>query len=113
MPSTRTSFPPLLDSEGWRPAGKKQYPGSSHTWKKSLAPRPLHVTPSQRTLEELSVTTGRNFGLLQKTAGLSTPLEPSAVRAAMSGNAPRGAPLYNAVWPGTTLPAFSQWTYCR
>ena len=52
------AFPPLL--KGFIPAGRKTYPGGTSTWKKAYAPRPLRVTPSEKTMQEMAIATGHN-----------------------------------------------------
>ena len=59
------SFPPLLPSKTWRtPTVAPVFPGSSLTWRKAMAPRPLTHQPSAATVGELRLATRGNFALL-------------------------------------------------
>ena len=63
------SFPPLLSQ--WKGASQgRTFPGSEFTWKKSLAPRPLHHMPNRSTVQDLQTATGGRFNLLQQSISL-------------------------------------------
>ena len=103
------AFPPLL--KGFIPAGRKTYPGGTSTWKKAYAPRPLRVTPSEKTMQEMAIATGHNWRLLQETTGVGAPdrnIHTPMPRAQSPGN-----PLYQRVFPGGQPPSHNQWDYCK
>ena len=109
------SFPPVLDHSKWRNAtSDTHFPGGSITWRKSLAPRPLHHQPSAATVNELRLATGGNFALLNETAQIKAAGEKAPV-AAPAGAPPRRQPaLYNSVWGAkSTMPTFNVWDYCK
>ena len=65
------SFPPLLDSNQWKGASQgRTFPGSQHTWKKALAPRPLNHPINKDTVMDLQAATGGRFNLLHETVKL-------------------------------------------
>jgi hypothetical protein len=128
-PSANTlSFPPLLAQHQWKGASQgRLFPGSQHTWKKALAPRPLHHMPDHGTVQDLQASTGARFNLLQQTvnlpqeliteggqyAGTSTGGAASRGRSGTGGGSRRKMPLYEEAWPSTTPPEFSVFDYCK
>lgn len=126
-PAGSLSFPPLLSQ--WKGAAQdNKFPGSDHTWKQALRPRPLKHELSQQTVSDLQVACGPRFHLLQQATNLdahvsgssdamSSSMPPpnfrgSATNPAFSAN-PRGMPLYQTVWPETSPPQFSVFEYCK
>ena len=124
--SSTLSFPPLL--EQWKGTAQgRSFPGSEFTWKKALAPRPLAHAISEQTLHDLQVACGPRFNLLQQATQLNdrappratadtarTTMPPASSNSQMPpsfrrGGPARGMPLYQSVWPDTTVPEFSVW----
>jgi len=116
--SSSLSFPPLLSQSQWKGASQgRAFPGGDHTWKKSLAPRPLRHVPDKGTVSDLQASTGPHFNLLHQTVqlpadsiehlGLPATLYPAPQRPTNK------MPLYDSVWPDTTVPTFSVWDYCQ
>ena len=108
------SFPPLLPSKTWRaPTVAPDFPGSSHTWRKAMAPRPLTHQPSAATVGELQLATRGNFALLNET----TKLKAANDRPSLSATAappPSKPKLYASVWGHeSSVPTFSVWRYCE
>ena len=108
------SFPPLLPSKTWRnPTVAPDFPGSSLTWRKAMAPRPLTHQPSAATVGELRLATRGNFALLNET----TKLKAANARPSLSATAappPSKPKLYASVWGAeSSVPTFSVWRYCE
>lgn len=119
-PKGSLSFPPLLTQ--WKGAAQgRSFPGSSHTWQKALAPRPLAHAPSEQTLQDLQLACGPRWNLLQEAAQLPSsksgaPLPPPVTTYRSGGGGrdlPAKMPLYETVWPDTQAPTFSVWDYCK
>ena len=113
------SFPPLIGQ--WKGAAQgRSFPGSSETWKKALAPRPLAHLPDKQTVQDLKNACGAKFNLLADTVALPEELvsrdsvSQMSFRPTRAGGTPsRKMPLYDSVWPETTPPTFSVWDYCK
>ena len=108
------SFPPLLPSKTWRtPTVAPVFPGSSLTWRKAMAPRPLTHQPSAATVGELRLATRGNFALLNETTKLkSANSQPSLSETAAPP--PSKPKLYASVWGAeSSVPTFSVWRYCE
>jgi len=108
------SFPPLLPSKTWRaPTVAPVFPGSSLTWRKAMAPRPLTHQPSAATVGELRLATRGNFALLNETTKLSSAnSQPSLSESAAPP--PSKPKLYASVWgTASSVPTFSVWRYCE
>lgn len=109
------SFPPLLSRNQWKgtTSGAK-FPGGDHTWKKSLRPRPLRTNPNAGTIEEIAVSTGKNFKLLSETTGLRQRTDTPSSEGRAVAPSTRGEPrLFHAVFPDAEPPTFKMWDYCR
>ena len=113
------SFPPLLPGAQWKGASQgRKFPGGDHTWKKSLAPRPLAHMPDKQTVQDIQTACGGKFDLLSRTVQLpadlvsreGTPLPRPGHASTRPG---QRMPLYDSVWPDTTAPTFSVWDYCK
>ena len=106
----------------------RSFPGSDYTWRRSLAPRPLHHMPDKGTVQEIQAATGSRFNLLQQTVDLPADLvtrEGTPYMGTTRGNGAMGGrssgssgsrnkmPLYHEAWPDTTPPTFSVFDYCK
>lgn len=118
------AFPPVLERSKWRNAtSDTSFPGGSITWRKALAPRPLHHTPSPTTVNDLRMATGGRFQLLQETTDLKAAAAAASAAGETSqlqppvypGGRPVGPPTtFTAVWgKEASMPTFNVWDYCK